>query len=153
MNSVVSSTTHVAAQLTALPLVVDGDKNPEQIPEALAYRHFISLTSVRQDASTTELDRRDAFMAGLLLSRTDRKAYVEAVKGVRDQLTSLEQRARTAAHSDIATADSARREREALLDATADRVRASLSPSGAMVLRAYINDHVKRRIKIYAQAQ
>src|SRR5262245_737268 len=44
-----------AAQGIVLPLAVDGANTPELVPEALAYRHFISVTAVRTSASVTEV--------------------------------------------------------------------------------------------------
>ena len=152
-NSLANVIRQSQAPSGALPLAVDGAENPEQVPAALAYRHFVAVTSVRQDASETEVDRRDAFLRGLFLSLDDRNAYLEAVGGVRDRLATIEERGRTVAHGDLAAADAIRRQRDDVLDAAAERIRASLSPGGAMRLHAHINDHVRRRIKIYAQAQ
>jgi hypothetical protein len=51
VDSVVSSTGHIAAKPTALPPVVDSAKTPEQIPETLAYQDAISVASVEEGAT------------------------------------------------------------------------------------------------------
>jgi hypothetical protein len=152
-NSAVSSGPQIATQGGALPLVVDGAKNPERIPEDLAYRHFISVTAVSTGATRRDISRRDAFVGQLRLSPADRTAYLVAVGDVRDRLTSIEQQGRAAVHGDIAAADFAKRQRDDVLDEAAERIRTSLSFDGAERIRAHVNDHVRKRIRIYGQAK
>jgi hypothetical protein len=132
-----------------LPLLVDGALTPAQIPDAVAYRHFISVTAVSATASAEDRHRRDAILEQAGLSAADRASYLAAITNVRDTLQTFEQQAKAAA--DVATADAVKEQRRNLLDASAARVLASLSADGTKRLRAHINNNVKARIKIYGQ--
>jgi hypothetical protein len=50
-------------------------------------------------------------------------------------------------------ANLAKRQRDDVLDEAAERIGTSLSLAGAERIRAHINDHVRKRIRIYGQAK
>lgn len=61
-------TTHAAptggATDEAPPLLIDGDKTPEAIPDFVAYRHFlVAVASLSRGVTKADLDRRDAYLA------------------------------------------------------------------------------------------
>jgi hypothetical protein len=135
-----------------IPLAVDGAKNPELIPDDVAYRHFISVTAATAAASEEEIRRRDAFVAQLELLPADRTSYLAALSNVREALIDTEQRLRVS-HSNSETVAELRRQRGRILDDAAARVLTSLSPDGVQRVEAHINGHVKKHIRIYGQAQ
>lgn len=136
---------------TSLPLAVDGAKNPERIPDYLAFRHFLSVTAVSATAPEHERGVRDAALALVQLSAEDRTAYLSAIGTLRDELTSIEQRRRLAGHDDVRSLNDLRTEQGRLLDGRAARAMASLSTTGAERLRQHINGRVKSGIKIYGE--
>jgi hypothetical protein len=135
----------------SLPLAVDGEKNPERIPDSLAFRHFLSVTAINATATKHERGVRDAALALVQLSAEDRTAYLSAIGPLRDELTSIEQRRQRAAHDDAKSLNDLRIEQGRLLDDRAARAMASLSTEGAERLRQHINTRVKSRIKIYGE--
>jgi hypothetical protein len=142
-------TSHHAHASATLPLLVDGAVNPGQIPDALAYRHYVSITAVSATASAADVHRRNSLLDPVTLSTADRAAYVAAITNLRDSLQALD--AQLAAAQDVTTADGLKQQRRNLLDTAAARIRASLSTDGAARLQAYINNTVKTHIRIYGQ--
>lgn len=152
LGKIVAEPTVRQQHIAQLPLLVDGDKNPEQIPDDLAYRHFISVTAARGNASAKDLDRRDAFLARVGLSATDRTAYLKAVNGVSDELANIDLQRRSAATDGALSRLPELKQREVrLLDTAAGRIRGTLSRDGVERVRTHISAHVKKHIKIYGQ--
>jgi hypothetical protein len=133
-------------------LTIDGEKTPDRVPDDLAYRHFISITSVGALASKDDLSRRDAVLQQVGLSASDQAAFVVATYGVRDRIGTIDKTLRDG-HHDLAFVEDQRRVRAGVLDDAANRILSSVSPSGASRLKAHIRDYVKRRIRIYGQEQ
>ena len=126
---------------------VDGRKNPELIPDSLAYRHFIRATSSTSVAGTK---RRNALLKRAGLTVQDRLAYVEALGDVDAQLNSIRQ-ARRSEGGSLPQSTLTRlfdSENQAFSDAQA-RIHAGLSVEGAAKLDAHIQDYIKRRIVIF----
>jgi hypothetical protein len=140
---------HHAHANAVLPLLVDGALTPAQIPDAVAYRHFVSITSVSATASTADRHRRDAILEQAGLSAADRASYLAAITNVRQNLQAIERQMPVA--PDVATVDALRQQRRSVLDATAARILPSLSADGMTRLQAHINTRVKKRIRIYGQ--
>lgn len=135
----------------SLSLSVDGQLNPEQIPDHVAYRHFISVTAVSSGASEAEIYRRDAILVRVGLSEADRRAYL-AIINVRDELLDTEQKIQ-AVHHDIAAIDDLRLQKASVLDNAATRILSSLSADGVESMQTHINDRIKKHIRIYSQVQ
>ena len=140
---------HHAHARAALPLLVDGAVTPAQIPDAVAYRHFVSITAVSATASTADQHRRDAILEPAGLSAADRASYLAAITNLRDSLQAIEQQMHIA--PDVATVDALKQQRRSLLDAAAARILASLSADGTTRFQAHIKTSVKKRIRIYGQ--
>jgi hypothetical protein len=141
---------HHAQRGAALPLLVDGALTPEQVPDAVAYRHFISVTAVSATASTAaDRYRRDALLEQAGLSAADRASYLAAITNVKDSLQAIDQRMQVT--SDVPSFDALKQQRRDLLDAAAARIRASLSADGTKRLQKHIDANVKKRIRIYGQ--
>ncbi len=126
------SSSHSDSGVSALPVIVDGAKSPELIPDLLAMRHFVhALANDRMAMS--EVAAPSAVATALKLSSADATALVLAVD------TSLtEFRAIDDAYSRLVVPDAGApelagqlsRRREAALDAVARRITESLSIKG-----------------------
>ena len=136
----------------SLPLAVDGLLHPEQVPDHVAYRHFISVTAVGAAALKADIHRREAILGRVGLSDADRQSYLASIANVRDELVNTDQRMRMA-HHDIAAADELRLQRASVLDNAKTRVLSSLSRDGVERLETHIRERVKRQIRIYGQVQ
>lgn len=133
-----------------LPLIADGQANPEMIPENVAYRHFISVTAIAQGARQDAIYKRDAILARVDLAEADRQAYVSAVSEVRARLVIADLKIRDSNH-DVAASDSARAEKGQILDEARARIDAALSPAGSERLRNHVLTRVRTQIRIYGQ--
>jgi hypothetical protein len=143
---------------TTLPVVVDGAKDPQSIPDALAYRHFIrALAESARSANPTSLQvaRRQALLARVGLSSDDRAAFIGALSGVDGQLAQVA-RARKQYSREAISAGTAREPLQTLrlqegeiLDATRGRLEGALSGEGVRRLQTHIQEQVKKRIVIY----
>ena len=138
----------------SLPVAVDGASDPNSIPDALAYSHFILATAERSDATPERRMRRDAYLRAAGLSREDRASYVRALEGVAEQLQALsEQASAVAAKSGSPTVlASLRTQRSSLLELSRSRVINALSHEGGERLEAHIRERVKKRIVVYGDA-
>jgi hypothetical protein len=132
-----------------LALLVDGAKNPERIPDAIAYRHLISVTAMSSEVSEKEARMRLALLRRIGLSQRDLDTYVASLNGVRERLSSLDAAQRVAAPAQLERLSELKAQREQLLDEAAARVRATLSAEGVQRVQAHIDGHVKPRVKIY----
>jgi hypothetical protein len=124
----------LGAQISGSRIVVDGKKTPEDIPDALAYKHLLSATSVRRNASFTDLHVQRLQLDRIGLSDQDRRAYLATVQSLRRQ---LEARASSVI------------EQQLIADAI-QRLRDQLSPDGFQRLDDYVRNRVKPRITIFA---
>ncbi len=138
-----------------LPVAVDGSKNPDLIPDDLAYRHFIMAIAEHQKPSREELAHRNFAAAQILFpTRNDYALFVSAVNGVREQLEAFDQaRGKLTVDSPDAREQftAIRSQQQTLLNSVSDRLRASLSEVGKARLDAYVREYVKKRIIIYGE--
>ena len=142
-----------AVPIETLPIVVDGAKNPEKIPMELAYRHLIGALAgprAEREESADLLSRRRTHAQRMGLSGEDQAAIVAAVRGLGDELNSIE-RTRRSAVSDGLTVDlpALRAQERTLLDGARVRIGHGLTIDGAARLERYVREHVRRRITIY----
>jgi vacuolar-type H+-ATPase subunit H len=139
-----------AGSKVTLPLIADGQVNPELIPENVAYRHFISVTAIAQGASRDAIYKRDTILARVDLTDADRQAYLSAVREVRERLLSAELKIRESNH-DVTASDTARAEKGQILDDARARIDAALSKDGSERLRDHVLTRVRTQIRIYGQ--
>lgn len=133
---------------------IDGEKTPEMIPEAVAYRHLIMVLSGYDEAGGIRYDhrgtpsvsmpnrveaRKRSVLNSLGLSSVDRDELLLALRGVNADLESVSSRTAVA-------------ERKAGLDDIFQRVQArlttKLSKSGRQNVEQFV-ERMKSRIKIY----
>lgn len=145
-----SSTHGGAAGAGLLPLAVDGSEHPEQVPDNIAYRHFISTISEAADATPQQRDRRQVFLKRVGLSQEDYEAVLQSVENLREQLTAIrEQRAMLDRTASATALQTLRLQEGQLFEATRLRIISALTSDGRRQLDSYIQENVKRRIKIY----
>lgn len=138
------------------PVLVDGAKEPERVPDDIAYYHFIKNASVLRSASREERARRDAFVHQARLSDTDRAALLAALTDVRQELDEISEARRAIASGSASVTDGLlasglqARERFAL-DAARSRIELNLTEEGSQRLAEHIREYIKRRIVIYGE--
>ena len=129
-----------------LPVVVDGARNPERIPDWMAYRHFIRLNSLPGDAPPDAHARRDALLRRVGLSPGDRAALVRVFRGKKEALDAISQRRARLTESSKA-AESRRRglrlDEKHVFDTAQQEALGALSPEGAQQLARHIQDMKK----------
>jgi hypothetical protein len=140
-----------------MPVAIDGAKEPGRIPDAVAYRLFLSVVALPANASSEKIRGRDALVNRIGFSSEDKVAFVESLGDFREEIeTKTEQRKRLttgfdpANRSALATLKAQEHEMFANLRSHVER---TLSPDGVARLKAHIDDHVKRRVKIFGTPQ
>jgi hypothetical protein len=132
-------------------LLVDGSKTPDAVPSQLAFRHFVSVIATSAFAADAETKRRDAYLSLLVgLSSPDRDALRAAVAGVQEQLSAAE-RGESSSTEDGGVRPAEARAR--VLDEAVARVRSMMSAEGVAVVQKHVDEHVRRRIKIFGTHQ
>jgi len=144
-----------------LAVAVDGSQTPEQIPDAIAYRLFVSAVSVAgEKASAEDTARRDALLLRVGLSADDQARFVAATRHVKDDIDALEaarrqleaglpQSRETLDQRLLAQFDDLRARRKELLNSTVQSTISALTPEGQAQLAKFISEHVKKHIVIY----
>lgn len=135
----------------SLSVIVDGSSTPEQIPDDLAYQHFILAVAEHRNASKEAVTRRELRLKRVGLSLDDQARFVSALDGLREELDSIEQ-----ARSELATnsgsqselAYKALKSREAAAIAKARAGLAHVTADGRARLNDHIRTHVKKHITI-----
>lgn len=138
--------------VTPAPILINGAESPELISDELAYQHFIKSISNAEMSATQVVYPRDAILASMGLSRTDRAALIVALGDVWQQLDTIDkgrQRPPSNATNVGPHLADLQRQENAVLDNARVRLRSSLSEEGRDRLDTYIRDDVKRHIIVY----
>lgn len=137
----------------SLSITVNGEQNPERIPDSLAFRHFILATAKRVDASPEQVDRRESLIREIGFSKEDHDSFVKALAGVREQLDQIaSERRRWQGNQTPAAIVSLRelkQQETSVVENATHRLETVFSWEGTTQLLAYVREHVKRRIVIY----
>jgi hypothetical protein len=159
-NPVVPSAT-IPEGVHQLPVAIDGSQTPELIPDAVAYRLFVSAVSVAgAKPSSAELDRRDALLSSVGLSADDHSRFVAATHHVKDEVGAIEAARRQLAarlpeppaqldQRFVAQLDDLKTRHRVLLNNAVRSATEALTPEGRMQFDRFIREHVKRHIVIY----
>lgn len=142
--------------LIKMPILVDGSKTPEQIPDQIAYRHFIAAIAERRNASSAEQARRNSQIRLIGLSDDDKARLITELLFVREQLDKIDQSTATTM-ADLSLTPQAKAEaltflksqRQGVKDTAVVGVHQVLSASGWAQLDLYVKGHVKPHIVIY----
>ena len=136
-------------------LLVDGAITPEQIPDDVAYSHFIRAAAISSKPTRAEVSRRDGFLALVGLTADDRRALVTSLAGVGDQLNRIARQKQQLAPDSLLSVQGLaplvklRAEEEAVLASARARLDLSLSFVGYEQLDRHIQHRIKSRIKVY----
>lgn len=148
-----SAQTVIAAEQASMvvPLVVDGAKTPQLVPDDLAYYHFILAVATPSNPSIEQVSRRTRELSHARLSQSDAAALVSALTGVSEELDRIsigrQQHNTTPERNDSLEVLKLREAQ--VLEAARARVQTSLTASGLARLESHIQEHVKRNIVIY----
>ena len=130
-----------------LPLAVDGRKNPERVPDRIAYNHFIGFNAESASPTPNEMQRRNTSLARVGLSPDDHRVLVEILKGVRDELRQADTLSKGTSIERAAAKD----KRDDTLARIRTRIQTDLSPDGVMRLDQFIR-RLKLNVRIYGAA-
>jgi len=133
----------------SLPLAVDGSKNPEQVPDRIAYYHFIQ--SHAQNAKATESDRRRLAirLKHLGLSPEDYASLETLLSEVKPDLDIANSMQRGASPDPVG----AKLHRDRALDLARETLNNMLSLDGKARVTQFVRERVKPGIKIYGQVR
>jgi hypothetical protein len=137
-----------------LPVLVDGSKTPDQIPDSLAYQHYFMAVAAHPSPSTDEQNRQAAQLLPLQLSPADQETLILRLASFRTQLDQLENNLANSANATPAPnapsqVASPNVQQAALATAALADLRQSLTPDGASRLDQYVQTRVKAHIMIY----
>ena len=134
-----------------LAVIVDGSVTPNQIPDGLAYRHYLTAIATHASPSETEYARQAAQIAPLGLSSADQGALISALVTFRSQLDTIESSRENVVPGAAAAAQISGLETQVnnLVAATIQSIRQMLTPTAANTIDQYVKTHVKTHIKIY----
>lgn len=133
-----------------LPVLVDGSKTPDQIPDNLAYQHFFASVSAHPSPSAQELARQNAQLLPLNLSAADQQSLVQALAAFRTGLDPIE--AALLLQPAVAQVAALRQQKDTLLTNTMTNIKSSMTSDGFGRLDQYVKTHVKQHIVIYGGA-
>ena len=131
-----------------LVVVVDGSKNPEQIPDDLAYRHFLLAVATHEQPTADEQKRQQALLGPVGLADADEKAVALELGKMTTQLQTI-QGAMAASDGTPATLAAYKAQEDAAVASAVAQVRQALSAGGLASLNQYITGTVKGNIKVY----
>lgn len=134
-----------------LSIIVDGSVTPEQIPDVLAYQHFLTTIAAHRSPSAQEQARQAAQVLPIGLSSADQQALIAGLTSLRDQLDAIESaRAKiTASGSAAAQLSDLNAQASAAVAKARTGLLQALTPDGVSRIDHYVQTHVKPRIKIY----
>ncbi len=135
------------------PVIVDGSRTPDLIPDALAYRHFlISLALSDTGAAQREIDRRDATLAQMALSAPDVASVVAALRGLKSDLDAVSDEIQQRVQSTLASEtelSALSGQQDTLIENAKVRLRGRLTADGWVQFDNFVHERVKRQIVIY----
>lgn len=141
---------------TDLPIVIDGSRTPDQIPDQLAYHHFFLAVAEHDRPSPEESARQNSRLVPLRLSDTDTASFVRELSRFREQLDDIERsREQTASSPSLtlsektAAFEALKARQQTLVATTLANIRGFLSPAGLERLDRHVKEHVKPRIAIF----
>jgi hypothetical protein len=137
-----------------LPILVDGSKTPDQIPDSLAYQHFFMAVSAHPSPSAQEQARQAAQLLPIQLCAADQQALVSALANFRTQLDQIESALSQATSAPASASRSSQiaslwAQSAALVSTTRATVQQYLTSDGAALLDQHVKTRVKAHIVIY----
>jgi hypothetical protein len=136
------------AGLGSLPVVVDGSKNPQSIPDALAYSHFFTAVAAHFNPTPQEQGRQNAQLTPLQLAATDLTAFTGLMSTFRVQLDQIEGTFKAAAASPAGLAN-LQTQKSDLVATTRANLQQALTSAAVIRIDQYVQTRVKTHIVIY----
>lgn len=139
----------------SLVVSVDGQKTPQLVPDAFAYKLYFKALAMGDSPSVQEQGKHQAILKALSLSDTDRREIAPVLTGLGRALDAIGAERRridasgTARQSATTLIELTNREDSALKSAVQD-VLNHLSKDGRQRLDAHIQNHVKRHIMMFS---
>ena len=131
-----------SSTITSLVVIVDGSKNPEQIPDALAWRHFLVALATHEQPTAQEQLRQQAQFAPLVLATADAQQIAGLLGKMMTQLEAIE-KARENSNGANSTLATLKAQEDAAIASTTAAVQAAVSSDGLSRLSGYIGKTVK----------
>lgn len=137
-----------------LPVLVDGDRTPEAVPDDLAYAHFLAAIALEQDAPEDARKRQAAQLLPLGLEPEHQEALKRILAHLKAGLNETERGLQEASRG-VQPPESSRRiaslleQRRQLAAAAVGEIRRSLPEQAFARIDNHVRTHVKRRIVIY----
>ena len=137
-------TSSIPTSARKLPILVDGSRTPDAVPDVIAERVFVR--------SLADVDRRETVLRRLQLSANDRSALLSTLGGMPSRVVEIAERRKAMSGPTKSTEASEARaalkaEEDQLLDQTYSRIASTLTNSGASKVSQYVSTEVKRRLK------
>ncbi|MGB9611858.1 MAG: hypothetical protein ACPL7M_12880 [Bryobacteraceae bacterium] len=137
-----------------LPILVDGDRTPEAIPDDLAWAHFLAAIALEENALERDRKRQEAQLRPLGLEPDHQAALKRILAGLKTALKENERALEKAAQG-AQTLETSRRiasllaQRKQLSSAAVGDLRRTLPEEAFARIENHVRTHVKRRIVIY----
>lgn len=136
------------------PGSIDGSKNPELIPDVVAYRLFFVAVATSPQPTEAQVRRQRAFLGRIKLPDTDRRLLVSHLAKFRTEYEDFKARENDAADQQRAQgisvdAQASIARRDALVQRHIDELKRKLTPDGMAALNAHIQKE-KRNMVIAA---
>lgn len=135
---------------SGLPVIADGSKNPQSIPDALAYEHFFSAFAAHPTPTAQEQSRQTVQLTPLQLTAADLNALTGILANFRVQLDQIE--SAVAAATAPSQLSSLQTQKSTLAAATLASLQQTLTADGVSRVNKYVQTRVKAHIKIYGGA-
>jgi len=137
-----------------LPVLVDGAKTPDRIPDELAYAHFLTAVVVEENAPEEARNRQAALLLPLALEAGERELLGTMLGRLKLRLNETEASLRDAAGATQDPQTSRRiaailEQRKQVIAAAVAEIRRSFSPAVVDRLDRHIQNRVKPKIVIY----
>lgn len=126
--------------------IIDGAKNPEQIPDEVAW--LLLFKTVADAPSAPEYEVRAALLRRSGLSDLEISNVVQAANDAMSRISAMESDIQKSSLSMDQKTASLRARRDVILRDVVRELALSMSPEPAEKFRRHVNEHVKRRIRI-----
>jgi len=153
LTCLVSSFSQVDHQhLMPQTVVIDGRDHPDQIPDATAYRLFFVSVSIPQNATTSQKAHQAEQLSRLHMADGDRQVLLKTLADFQQKYADLINNYNSSVTIALARgiepdSDGMLREREALVQATIDELKSSLTSNGLISFVSFIQSE-KSHMKI-----
>ena len=133
-----------------LPItVIDGEKNPELIPDATAFRMWLVSVSLPPNATEREREFQKAHLTMLRLTERDRLALLPILTDFKTQYLNLIARFNEAAQKGVQDAKLFQAQSDELAQSTRAAIARQLSAVGAANVEGHVQGE-KKRIRLFA---